>query len=608
MAKKIASTPPTPSTGPTPPTRRRTARTWFAFAAILVIAALAVGAWFVHGERVQRRVQAALPAPPDVAGKPRAQVDAIRQAGTLTRTRGRTLEGVAELGRLYHANGYVASAEACWRLLAAEQSQEARWPYYLADLRRMAGDPAELAALLQKVVALAPDYAPAWLQLADVEFKTGNLAAADAHYRRRLSLVPGDAYARLGLARVAQAQGRVGETRKQLEQLVADVPTFSSGHNVLAELLAAAGDEDGARHHRWLGREAGRFREAQDPWRDELEAWCHDFNELCLRASVAFETGQGDRGQRLLEKAIALDPTHPTGYEMLGSLHRKRGELAKARDTFETGLQAAVSHRANASYYVSLSETYGELRQAAEALRITELGLAQTSDTLELHTARGVALAELGRHGDAEKAFRHVLNRLPDDSNANYQLGLTMLALSRTEDAHAAFKRSLRQQPTFLKSLSLLGRWELQAGRLQAASDYLLPLYDSHPGVPAVRELLAQWHRASGAQAEKQNDPAGAERHYRAGVKLDPRHADLQASLGVLLLTQDRVHEAQPPLEAYHALAGDNPQSALFLGQVYFRLGRVDDARRILRSGEELARRTGKSTTAEHFREILRSL
>jgi len=571
----------------------------------------ALGTAAFHGwqwYRLPARVSAGLPAAPDLAGKPAIQAELFAQATALTHSPATALPGVAELGRLYHANAYRREAEACWRVLRREQPREARWCYYLADLRRTAGDSAEFSALLTQAVALAPDYGPAWLQLAGLEFKAGSLALAERHYERRLALVPGDPHARLGLAHVAQQNGRADEARRLLGQLVAAVPNFSTGHNLYAELLAAAGDVEGARRHRWLGREAGRFREADDPWLDELQAWCHDFNRLCLLATIAFQTDRSDRAKSLLERAIRLAPDQPLGYELLGGVYRKTGDAARAREALEAGLRAARSVRPSPAHDVALCEAYGELKQPAEALRIAELGLAQAGEPPELHDARGVALAELNRHEDAITAFRAVLAHLPDDVNSNHNLGLSLLALGRPEEASAAFKRALVQQPTSLKSLAVLGRAELQAGRLDAAGEYLQPLYESHSEVPEVRRLFAQWRLASGALAERKNDGAGAEAHYRAGVALAPDHAELHVSLGVLLLTQGRVEAARPALEAYARLQPANPQSALFLGQVYLQLGRRDEARRILSAGEQLALRAGQATTAAHFREMLRSL
>ena len=614
MAKKISH--PTPLTAKPPilpPSGLAPAlihRRWGWYAGLLlVIGALVTGAnyawpWY----RLPARLQARLPVIPELSDKPAIQAVLLAKAAEMTRHSRQALAGVAELGRLYHANGYLREAEACWRLLCQAEPREPRWTYFLADLRRTAGDYPEFASLLVRTVALAPDYSPAWLQLAGLELKSGHLDVAERHYRQRLALLPGDFYALLGLARVAQQNGRQDEARRLVEQLVRDFPQFSTGHNLYAEMLAATGDADGARKQRWLGRESGRFREAEDPWLNGMQAWCHDFTRLCVLATIEQQTEHGDKGINLLERAIHLAPGNPSGYELLGGLYRKLGDAAKARDTFEAGLRAVKTAKPSPMFFVNLSETYRLLKQPADALRIVQLGFAQLGDQLELHDALGVALADLNRQDEAIAAFRMVLARTPNDTNSNYNLGMSLLVLGRQEEAAAAFKRSLIQQPTFLKALSLLGRWELEAGRLAAAGEYLQPLYESHPEIPEVRQMMARWHQRSGAAAETNQDLPAALQHYLAGVALDPGRPDLQASLGVFYLVQGRVPDALAPLEAYHRLQPAEPQSALFLGQAYLQLGRLPEAKRILTEGEQLAQRAGQATTAAHFREILQHL
>jgi Flp pilus assembly protein TadD len=89
---------------------------------------------------------------------------------------------------------------------------------------------------------------------------------------------------------------------------------------------------------------------------------------------------------------------------------------------------------------------------------------------------------------------------------------------------------------------------------------------------------------------------------------VNPGDAELQASLGVLLLTHGRFAEALPALEAYHRLQPENSRSALFLGQGYASIGRLDEARRVLAHGEQLALRAGQASTAQHCREMLQQL
>lgn len=609
MAKKIKrppADPAAPATVPGATGRRR----WLRRAGlIIVLVALGCGAavawrWY----RLPERVQNALPAQPDFSGKPAIFSELVAKAAALARTRAHALEGVEELGRLYHANGYRAAAEACWQLLHREQPRDARWIYFQADLRRAASDYESVTALLNETVKLAPDYSPAWLWRANLELKTGQLDAADRDFQQRLALVPKDSHAILGLARVAQQRGQKDAARKLVEQLVRDAPRLSTGHNLYAEILSAAGDTDGVRKQRWLGRETERFREPDDPWLDGLNAWCYDFTRLCVLAVIDGQTERGDKGKSCIERAMKLEPGNPIGYELLGKFYRKAGDLEKARETFEQGLRVAKDHKPSPMYYVNLSEVYRQLKQPEEALRAVQRGLAENKDQLELYDALGVALADLNRQDEAIAAFREALAHSPNNSTSNYNLGMSLLVLGRQNEAYEAFKRSLILQPTFMKALSLLGRWEMEAGRLDAAADYLKALYESHPDLPEARQMLARWHLLSGQAAEKKNDLADAEKHYAAATGLDPGRAELQVTLGVFYLVHGRVNDALAPLEAFHRLQPNDPQSSLFLGQVYAQLGRAEEARRILTEGEQLATRAGQTTTSAHFREMLQGL
>lgn len=594
--------------GPTAGSRRR-GQPWSAGALVLLFAAVAVGVmWWWHRPNLAQRVHAAIPKPPDLTGQPAVLAELLAKAEIGTKTSADPLASVAELGRLYHANGFNLEATACWQLLCTEQPRVARWPYYLADQKRMASDYPAMAALLEKTAALAPDYAPAWLLLAGLQFKTGHLEIAARDYEKRLTLLPGDPYARLWLARIALQSGRADEARRLIEQLVKDTPEFSSAHNLYADMLASSGDVAGADRQRWLGRETGRFREAGDPWLNELWNWCYDFDQLCALGTLELQTGHADRAKSYYERAIQVRPGDTHGYELLSGLYLKQNEPAKARDTLEQSLSRLRNSKPSITYYLSLSQAYRELKQTEEAVSVVREGLRQVGDNLELYSTLGRALSDLGRPDEAIAAFKQALALNPNDAETNFNLGLSLLGLDRTGEAIVALKRSLTLQPTFQKSLSVLGRVEMDAGHWEAAGIYLRPLLESHPEMPEARQMMSSWDLRAGAAAEAKHDSAAAERYYRDGLALNPNNAELQVSLGVLCLVQGRFSDAVIPLEAYHRLQPGNPQSCLFLGQAYAATGRADDARRVLNEGITLAEKAGNSVTADHCREMLQAL
>ena len=569
---------------------------------------VAAGLWWWRQPTLVERVQSALPARPDLTGKPAVLIELLAKAQAGTTSPGDTLAKVAELGRLYHSNGFNREAAACWNLLQREQPRVARWSYYLADLQRTENDYTAMEALLIRTTELAPDYAPAWLLLAGLQFKTGQIEIAARNYQKRLQLLPGDPYARLWLARIALQRGRKTEARDLIEQLVNDSPNFSSGHNLYAEMLSAANDTAKAEHQRWLGRETGRFREAEDPWLDELRVWCYDSEQLCALGALEFQTGHNDRAKSYFERAIQIRPENAAGYEALGALYLQQKEPAKARDTLEKCLAQLKNSKPSLAYYLSLCQAYLDLKQTTEAVRVARDGLRQLGDNLELYSFLGTALGELDRPDEAITAFNQSLALNANAPNPNYNLGLLLLNLGRTDEAILSLKRSLTQQPTFPNALTLLGKIEMDAGRWESAEIYLRPLIESHPEIAEARQLMAHWHLRAGVAAEAKKDSAKAERHYREGAKLNPNHAELQANLGVLCLVQGRFADAVEPLEAYHRLQPNNPQTSLFLGQVYAATGRTTEARRILTEGAELAEKAGNRVTANNCREILRDL
>ena len=575
-------------------------------AGVALTFSVTVTAWRWHTQVM--RVQHSLPAQPDLSRKPAKLGELITAAQSTATGRLGALKGVAELGRLYHANGFLKEAEACWRLLSREEPAEARWSYFLADVRRAASDYEEMAALLQTTVELAPEYAPAWLQLAAWELKNGRLDAAEISYRQRLDRLAGDPYAIFGLARVALQSGRRDEGRRLIEQLVRESPDFPPGHSFYAEMLAADGDVAGARQQRWLAREAGRFRDADDPWLQGLNASCHDPKRLYVLATVDYQTSQSGHGVKLFQKAIELAPEEPDGYEQLGDLYLKLGEPEKARVTLEEGLRRYRGEKPRAMLYVGLNYAYRLLKKPEEALRVAREGVERAGDSFETYDALGVTLGDLDRHAEAIEAFRLALAGNPNDPNTNYNLSISLLALGRHEEAYETLKRALTLQPTFPKALVLLSRMDLEAGRLAEAEAFVRPLYESSPGVPQARQLMAAWHMRSGMEAEKRRNLALAEEHFRAGVAIDPEEPELHSSLGVLYLVQGRVAEALVPLEMYRRMKPADARGALYLGQAYAQVGRMTDARRVLAEGVQLAEQAGNATTANFCREILRQL
>ena len=208
---------------PTPTVRRRSVM------ALAVVVAVAM----VYGGIQLRRhaAPASLPRLPDLSIQPKAVGDHLRERDAAARDDPRSVTVVGPLCLAYHADMVYDMAEQCYARGRSLDPPGWQWPYYRALAESARGSGGALAAGMRKVVALAPDFGPAWWRLGEAEFKEGRYDAAAEAWRRARSLpepdrtppagtpvhlasAPLSSYAALGLARLALVRGDPDGSRR----------------------------------------------------------------------------------------------------------------------------------------------------------------------------------------------------------------------------------------------------------------------------------------------------------------------------------------------------------------------------------------------------------
>ena len=571
------------------------------------LAGISGAALFLFLAAMPQRVDVAdLPPTPNLAGKPPALATALTDARHRASDGGSDAwQGLADLARLYQANGFMAEAEQCWLILCALQPRSARWVYYLADLRRIAVDDDGFKSYLQQTVERAPGYAPAWLNLAELELKSGQLDAAARAYARRLELIPGDPYARLGLARVTLLRGQRVQAREQIEALLRDVPHFSSGHNFYAGLLAQDGDAQGEARQRWLGTVAERFRAAEDPWLEELREACFDADQLIIWGDIDAQTKHGDRGKALFERAIRVEPGNPRGYVALGNCYLEANANAKAVEVLERGARLS---RGSERLYILLARAYDVMGRHTDAQRAAGRAVALKPESASAHLALAAALEEAGRSDAAIAAYRAAIARAPNEADPVVKLGVAFARLSRMAEAHDCFERAIELQPGFPMAVIMLGSMELDAGRLDAAARLIMPYFRQYLGLREAKELVSRLYAARAMAAVEAGDASGVERACQEGLALVSDSPELNGLLGILRMNQHRFSEALAGLEYAHRLRPTDLRVSLSLGKLYAELGRVGDARRLLNDVVRKANQQGQTALAADAAGFLQTL
>jgi tetratricopeptide (TPR) repeat protein len=180
------------------------------------------------------------------------------------------------------------------------------------------------------------------------------------------------------------------------------------------------------------------------------------------------------------EKAVALDPGYPAGWEGLADcrialgdlpgaveairsaqensppdarlyrrearLWRQLGDGEKARRAYESALPLAPD---DALLRVRLGELLRDMGEVEEAIRRLREAVELDPERASYWNSLGMVLGAHGHLPEAERAFRRAWDR--DDSNPRhaFNTGLALLRLGRPEEARGFFEATLELDPGF---------------------------------------------------------------------------------------------------------------------------------------------------------------
>ena len=148
-----------------------------------------------------------------------------------------------------------------------------------------------------------------------------------------------------------------------------------------------------------------------------------------------------------------------------------------------------------------------------ESLYLDKLDDEQVAAML-LHNRGYVAMHD-GRHDQAERDFRAVIERLPELPEAHRNLGVVLGERGEYGAAEAAFLRALELYPGDVDALINLAICRHAEGDVEAALDDLRLAVALDPNRPRAAELLAEWSRGHRPIDERDLVPGLRARYYR---------------------------------------------------------------------------------------------
>jgi len=211
------------------------------------------------------------------------------------------------------------------------------------------------------------------------------------------------------------------------------------------------------------------------------------------------------------------------------------------------------------------------------AIALTAHAAQQTSGATE-----AMALDQLGRYGDAARAWRAITERNPRDALAWASLGLDMARQNKYPDAVTAYQKALKLNP-YIPGLQLnLGVALFRQGKLDEAIPPLRHAIAAAPGSEQASFLL-------GMSYYRTQHFAVAIPYLRAAIAKSPQNVEMR---GVLAQSCLYAKQYNCVLEQYRQILTVNPDSAqahMLAGEALDGMNQTDKAIAEFQAAEKAA-------------------
>jgi putative PEP-CTERM system TPR-repeat lipoprotein len=491
------------------------------------------------------------------ARRPREAMEALARAAALAPDNRNILNRLAA-ARL--AAGDAAGAtEAAGRSLELEPAQPAMREM-LAAAALIRGDLATATAELERLDASGQRGEAAGVTEGTLRLTRLDLQGARESFTGVLRDHPESVAGRLGLARVASAEGAAEETEKLLGEVLQRQP---ANPDALASLSLAArpGGPRAAQARAVL--EAAQAASPGEPMlaltladlmlrsgeaaqavtlleSEPLKPQARSIPMLIARAEALAAAGRLDDAREAGRTALAADPSSIEARMRFAMLTARAGDARSAETIVQEGLRATPG---DARLQQTLVALVLQARGVDAALAVADRLAAQPSALPAAATLRGDVIASTNRMEDAARAYAAAQAQSPSLMLALRQAA-AFRAAGKPAEAAAALRGWLERTPDDPAALATLASLDIEAGRLAEAEARLSKVVERAPNDAATLNNLA-WvlQRRGGDGAARARGLA--ERAYALNANADTadtlgwilaRGGDAQ--LGVPLLRQ----------------------------------------------------------------------
>ncbi len=328
---------------------------------------------------------------------------------------------------------------------------------------------AQAEASFKKALEINPEFAPAYLGLADIHQLQGDVRGAGEFLQKAVAISPENAPVQTAWGQYLFSQKRFAEAEKAYQKAIQVDPKAAVPHVQLGDLYLLA---------------LNRPVDAVAAYRASLALNPSDVRANFMFGTALLAVGKTGEGEAQLVKAQAIAPTDMAIRKALADLQLRQGELGAAMANFQKTLEIDPT---TTWAQIGIGDVYRQQKAYDRAISAYRDALNQNPNLVEAQTKLGMAQELKGDLLAAETSYRKALAMDPKDGAAANNLAW-MLGVKdqRPKDALPWAQKAVAANPKNANFLDTQG-WIMRANGDAAGAAVVLKkaviLAPNDPGI-----------------------------------------------------------------------------------------------------------------------------
>jgi predicted O-linked N-acetylglucosamine transferase (SPINDLY family) len=423
-----------------------------------------------------------------------------------------------ERARAHHGAGRLPEAEALYREVLQITPNHPDALHLLGVLAYQVGYAAAGLELIDRAIAVNPDFAEAHFSRGNALYALKRYQDAVESYERAIQQNP----------LYAEAYSNRGSALNALGQLQAALESYDRAIQLKPDYVDAYANRANTQGV------LGQFQAAVESY-DEVIFLRPDFAEAHFnRGSALCFLRQFQAAAESFDKAIRLRPDYADAYFGRGNALQALDQFQAAVESYDKTIELNPLH---AEAYSNRGSAQHSLEQYEAALASYDKAIQLKPDYADAHSNRGNALGVLQRCEEALESCDRAIALNPAMADAHYNRGNVLYALEQYQAALESYDKAVLLKPDNARALNNRG------SALNSLERYEAALKDFDRAIQLQPDYGDAWYnRGNSYQMLKQHQ--AALENYSQAILLQPNHADAWFNLGNILQAGKRYQEA----------------------------------------------------------------